>query len=62
VISPKPGVTAVVGGEDPKLEGVLRGPDGIVHGSKEPLSTYIYPQATRDAWSKVHTAYQPKST
>ena len=62
VISPKPGITAVVGGEDPKLAGVLRGQDGIYYGKGATQSTYFFPQATRDAWKTFDSAYQPNPT
>lgn len=62
VISPTPGITAVVGGEDPLLEGVIRGQDEIYYGSGATQSTYFFPKATREAWSTFNTAYQPSPT
>ncbi|KAF9525356.1 Alpha/Beta hydrolase protein [Crepidotus variabilis] len=59
VTSPKPGITTVVGGEDPKLKGVIRGADPIYYGSGATQSTYVFPAATRAAWKKVNNAYQP---
>jgi hypothetical protein len=62
VISPKPGVTAVIGGEDPLLEGVIRGQDEIYYGFGATQSTYVFPKATREAWKTFNTAYQPVPT
>ncbi|KAF9525355.1 Alpha/Beta hydrolase protein [Crepidotus variabilis] len=62
VTSPRPGITAVVGGEDPKLAGVIRGGDPIYYGNGATQSTYIFPAATRAAWTKVNNAYQPSAS
>ncbi|KAF9525357.1 Alpha/Beta hydrolase protein [Crepidotus variabilis] len=61
VTSPKPGITAVVGGEDPKLRGIIRGADPIYYGSGATQSSYVFPVATRAAWDQAHPAYQPAS-
>jgi carboxypeptidase D len=62
VISPTKGVTVVVGGEDPLLEGVIRGQDQIYYGFGATQSTYVFPKATREAWKTFNAAYQPAPT
>jgi carboxypeptidase D len=57
---------SVVGGEDPKLaSGIIEGPPEIYTGPGVTQSTYVFPQATRAAWSDYAAkafAVQPEKT
>ena len=41
----------VLGGEVASLAGVIPGPDPIYYGNGATQSTYVFPKATRTAWS-----------
>ena len=58
------GHTTVIGGEDPKFEGIISGQAGIYGGHGTTEFTYTYPSATIAAWESfiATAALTPAST
>lgn len=43
----------VIGGENATLgEDIIPGRDEVIYGSGSAVSTYVFPEATRDAWKQ----------